>query len=146
MGVRRPDPRRLGRRSAGARHVRCGHLGSRAGRDAHHPRRPGLATGMSVVDDTFWGARATSIDELERELARLRRAALAHAKERGRTLARASVLNLVVYSDRETHARRAARTVADLALRHPSRALVLLADRDREGVLASVQLHCHVPQ
>jgi glucose-6-phosphate dehydrogenase assembly protein OpcA len=101
---------------------------------------------VTVVDDAFWGASATSIDALERELARLRRAAVAHAKERGRTLARASVLNLVVYSEREVHARRAARTVKDLALRHPSRAVILLADRSREGVVASVQLHCHVPQ
>lgn len=101
---------------------------------------------MTVMDDGFWGASATSIDELERELARLRRAAVAHAKERGRTLARASVLNLVVYSEREVHARRAARTVGDLALRHPSRAVILLADRGREGVVASVELRCHVPQ
>jgi len=98
-----------------------------------------------VIDEVFWGAQATSIDALERELARLRRAAVAHARERGQTLARASVLNLVVYSEREVHARRAARTVADLALRHPSRAIVLLGDRDRDGVVASVQLHCHVP-
>jgi glucose-6-phosphate dehydrogenase assembly protein OpcA len=94
----------------------------------------------------FWGARATSIDELELQLSRLRRAAVAHARERGHALARASVLNLVVYAEREAHARRAARTVADLALRHPSRAIVVLADRDRDGILASVQLHCHVPQ
>jgi len=99
-----------------------------------------------VIDEVFWGAQATSIDALERELARLRRAAVAHARERGQTLGRASVLNLVVYSEREVHARRAARTVADLALRHPSRAIVLLGDRDRDGVVASVQLHCHVPQ
>jgi len=98
------------------------------------------------MDEKFWGGQATSIDALERELARLRRAAVAHAKERGRTLARASVLNLVVYAEREAHARRAAQTVADLAIRHPSRAIVLLGDRDREGVLASVQLRCHVPQ
>jgi len=99
-----------------------------------------------VIDEVFWGAQATSIDALERELGRLRRAAVAHARERGQTLARASVLNLVVYAEREVHARRAARTVADLALRHPSRAIVLLGDRDRDGVVASVQLHCHVPQ
>lgn len=99
-----------------------------------------------MIDEAFWGARATSIDALDRELARLRRAAVAHAKERGQTLARASVLNLVVYSEREVHARRAARTVADLALRHPSRAIVLLGDRGRDGVVASVQLHCHVPE
>jgi glucose-6-phosphate dehydrogenase assembly protein OpcA len=98
------------------------------------------------LDDSFWGATATNIDVLERELARLRRSAVAHAKERGQTLARASVLNLVVYSEREVHARRAARTVADLALRHPSRAVVVLGDRAREGIDASVELHCHVPQ
>ena len=97
------------------------------------------------MDDAFWGTTAASMDALERELARLRRAAVAHAKERGRTLARASVLNLVVYAEREVHARRAARTVADLAIRHQSRAIVVLGDRHREGVLASVQLHCHVP-
>lgn len=101
---------------------------------------------MTAIDETFWGARAASLDALERELARLRRAAVAHAKERGRTLARASVLNLIVYAEREVHARRAARTVADLAIRHPSRAIVVLGDRDRDGVVASVQLHCHVPQ
>ena len=100
---------------------------------------------MSVIAESFWGATATSIAALERELARLRRAAVAHARERGETLARASVLNLVVYSEREAHARRAARTVADLAVRHPSRAIILLADRAREGVVASVELHCHVP-
>ena len=100
----------------------------------------------ATIDEAFWGGHATSIDALERELARLRRAALAHAKERGQTLARASVLNLVVYSEREVHARRAAHALEELALRHPSRAIVLLGDRDREGVVASVQLHCHVPQ
>ncbi len=99
-----------------------------------------------MIDETFWGGRATSITALDRELSRLRRAAVAHAKERGQTLARASVLNLVVYAERDNHARRAARTVADLALRHPSRAIVLLGDRDREGVVASVQLHVHVPR
>lgn len=101
---------------------------------------------MTALDDTFWGAPAAGLDALERELARLRRAAVAHAKERGRTLARASVLNLIVYAEREVHARRAARTVADLAIRHPSRAIVVLGDRHRDGVPASVQLHCHVPQ
>jgi glucose-6-phosphate dehydrogenase assembly protein OpcA len=98
------------------------------------------------MDETFWGAQAGSVDAVERELARLRRAAVAHARERGHTLARASVLNLVVYAEREVHARRAARTVGELALRHPSRAIVLLGDRGREGVVASVKLHCHVPQ
>ena len=38
------------------------------------------------MDEAFWGARAASIDALERELARLRRAAVAHARERGQAL------------------------------------------------------------
>jgi glucose-6-phosphate dehydrogenase assembly protein OpcA len=101
---------------------------------------------MTGLDEAFWGTTAQSIDALERDLARLRRAAVAHAKERGRTLARASVLNLVVYAEREVHARRAARTLEELALRHPSRAIVVLGERTHEGVIASVQLHCHVPQ
>ncbi len=101
---------------------------------------------VTAIDETYWGARAANIDALERELARLRRAAVAHAKERGQALARASVLNLVVYAEREIHARRAARAVADLALRHPSRAIIVLGDRRRDGVVASLQLHCHVPQ
>jgi hypothetical protein len=99
-----------------------------------------------VIDEAFWGARAASVDAIERELSRMRRAAAAHAKEQGQALGRTSVLNLVVYAEREAHARRAARTVNDLALRHPSRAIIVLADRDREGVVASVQLHCHVPR
>jgi len=99
------------------------------------------------VDTAFWGARAFGVAALERELARLRRAQSAHARERGHTVARASVLNLVVYADREAHARRAARSISDLSLRHPSRAIVLLADRGpREGVEGHIEMHCHLPQ
>src|SRR5712692_2394141 len=97
MGLRRPDPLGLACRPAGARALRRRHVGTGAGRGAHRSRRPHLATPMTVtaIDETYWGARAASIDALERELARLRRAAVAHAKERGQALARASVLNLV---------------------------------------------------
>ncbi len=105
-----------------------------------------MATAVTSVDEAFWGARASTIGALDHELGRLRRAAVAHARERGLALARASVLNLVVYAEREAHARRAATTVAELALRHPSRAIVVLGDRGRQGVAASVELHCHVPQ
>jgi hypothetical protein len=93
-----------------------------------------------AVDQSFWGASAPTVGALERELIRLRRAAVAHARERGLAFARASVLNLVVYAEREVHARRAASTVAELALRHPSRAIVVLGDRTRAGMAASVQL------
>ncbi|HEV8535761.1 MAG TPA: glucose-6-phosphate dehydrogenase assembly protein OpcA [Candidatus Limnocylindria bacterium] len=104
-----------------------------------------MAEGVAV-DTDFWGVRCRSVAELERELTRLRRAQNAHAREQGRTVARASVLNLIVYADRESHARRAARSIADLALRHPSRAIVVLADRGpREGVEPSIEMYCHLP-
>jgi len=99
---------------------------------------------VSEVDPAVWGARAASIPAIERELARLHRAAFAHAKERGRSVARASVLNLVVYAEREVHARRSARVVSHLALRHPSRAVVILAD-ERAYTGPSLALHCLVP-
>ena len=59
------------------------------------------ALAQGPVDTGFWGTRAAGVAALERELARLRRAQTAHAREQGRTIARASVLNLVVYAERE---------------------------------------------
>jgi glucose-6-phosphate dehydrogenase assembly protein OpcA len=100
----------------------------------------------SVIDEAIWGAEVGSIADLERELTRLRRAVTAHAKEQGHTIARAAVLNLVVYADREVHARRAAAATSRLSTRHPSRAIVVLGDRQREGVDVAIQLHCHVPR
>ena len=70
-----------------------------------------MAEGV-VIDTTFWGTRQSGVAALERELTRLRRAQSAHARELGRPIARASVLNLIVYADREEHARRAARSIA----------------------------------
>jgi glucose-6-phosphate dehydrogenase assembly protein OpcA len=99
-----------------------------------------------VTDTTFWGAHQSGVAALERELTRLRRAQSAHARELGRPLARASVLNLVVFADREEHARRAARSIADLALRHPSRAIVVLVDRGaRESLEKRIDMHCRLP-
>jgi glucose-6-phosphate dehydrogenase assembly protein OpcA len=104
-----------------------------------------MAEGV-VIDTTFWGARQSGVAALERELARLRRVQSAHALELRRPIARASVLNLVVFAEREVHARRAARSIADLALRHPSRAIVVLADRDRRSQLERrIEMHCQLP-
>jgi len=104
-----------------------------------------MAEGVAI-DTTFWGTRQGGVAALERELTRLRRAQSAHARELGRPIARASVLNLIVYADREEHARRAARSIADLALRHPSRAIVVLADRGaRDGTQKRIEMHCRLP-
>lgn len=98
------------------------------------------------MDETVWGAEVPSISALEHELNRFRRIATAHAKEQGRTVARAAVLNLVVYADREAHALRAAASTMRLSARHPSRAIIVLGDRERDGEGVSVGLHCHVPR
>jgi glucose-6-phosphate dehydrogenase assembly protein OpcA len=100
---------------------------------------------MTVVDESIWGARTDGVSELERELARLRRSSGAYAKEQGVAVARASVLNLVVVATREIHARRAAATIAELATRHPSRAIVVVADRLRDGRQSELEMHCHLP-
>ncbi len=105
-----------------------------------------MATAVGGIDEAVWGSAVANIAALERELARLRRQSSAHAREQGRTVARAAVLNLVVYADREVHARRAAATTARLADRHPSRGIVVLGDRLREGIDVAIQLHCHVPR
>jgi glucose-6-phosphate dehydrogenase assembly protein OpcA len=101
---------------------------------------------QAVIDEAVWGTPVASISAIEQELTRLRRAASAHAKEQGHSIARAAVLNLVVYADREMHARRAAASSSRLSTRHPSRVIVILGDRQREGVDVVVQLHCHVPR
>jgi len=98
------------------------------------------------VDAGLWGSPASGVAQLERELARMRRVQTAHAAEQGHVVARASVLNLVVHASREVHARRAAATIGELAQRHPSRAIIVHADRDRsKGVEASLAMHCHLP-
>lgn len=100
----------------------------------------------TVAEDLEWGSRASGVAELERELARLRRARSAHATEQGHTVARASVLNLVVHATREVHARRSAGTIRELAQRHPSRAIVVHADRDHTpGVEAALSMRCRLP-
>lgn len=104
-----------------------------------------LSAVMSVaVDEAVWGTPATGIGGIEHELARLRRSRTAHSRELGHSVARASVLNLVVFATRETHARRAARTIADLAIRHPSRAVVILADRARTPGVGELGLYCRL--
>jgi len=105
-----------------------------------------VAAAVSAGEDAMWGRAAASAGAVDRELARMRRAAGAHAREQGHVIARTAVLNIVVYADREVHATRAARSIGRLALRHPSRAIVLWADRSQRELAMSVDLRCAVPQ
>lgn len=97
------------------------------------------------VDAAVWGQPAGSVVALERELARVRRGLAAHAREQVATVARAAVVNVVVVARREVHALRAARTIAQLAMRHPSRAIVVLHDQHRSHAPPGVTLHAQLP-
>jgi len=99
---------------------------------------------IAPVDESVWGTPASGIGGIEHELARLRRTRGAHSRELGVPIARASVLNLVVFATREAHARRAARTIANLAIRHPSRAVVILADREHTAGASELGLYCRL--
>jgi glucose-6-phosphate dehydrogenase assembly protein OpcA len=103
-----------------------------------------VSSATAAVDGSVWGTAAAGIGGIEHELARLRRSRSAHSRELGVPVARASVLNLVVFATRESHARRAARTIADLAVRHPSRAVVILADRERTAGIGELGLYCRL--
>ena len=100
---------------------------------------------MTQIDELVWGTRTDGVSALERELARLRRTSGAHAREQGVPVARASVLNLIVVATREVHALRAAATIAELATRHPSRAILIVGDRDPAGHEPELEMHCHQP-
>lgn len=88
-----------------------------------------------------WGPAVPNVVGVERELARIRRERSAHAREQTATVARAAVVNIVVMARREAHAARAARIVADLATRHPSRAIIVLQDPTGD---TQISLHCQV--
>lgn len=100
---------------------------------------------MNALDASIWGSRVADIGALEGELGRMRRASAAQADDGGRMVARTAVLNVVVYADRELHARRAALAMAHLSDRHPARAIVILGDRPGGPAPVTLELRCHVP-
>ncbi len=102
-------------------------------------------TATPDVDESVWGPGADGVASLERELARVRHGRAAHVREHVATVARAAVVNVVAFATREVHARRAATTIAELAMRHPSRAIVVLADREGEREAPNVSLHAQLP-
>jgi glucose-6-phosphate dehydrogenase assembly protein OpcA len=96
-----------------------------------------------------WEQRGTSVRAIEQQLAEL----WTHPDDRGRMIeghlprARASVLNLIVTVTDADAAERAVRTMKDLGVRHPSRAIVLVADPNASGepIDARISTHCHTP-
>ena len=65
--------------------------------------------------------------------------------EKGLPHARASVLNLIVTVNDDAAADRIVRTLLDLGVRHPSRAIVLVPQHgsDSQPLDARISTHCH---
>ena len=98
----------------------------------------------------MWQARGTTVREIEAQLGRLWQTRAGDIEdgritEKGRSHARASVLNLIVTAPDAAAADRIAATMLSLGARHPSRAIVLVADHNLEGdaIDASITVHCH---
>jgi hypothetical protein len=107
--------------------------------------RPGEAT-------LRWSSRASSIPEIERELARIWSEPTLTTDVDGqaerRIAARTSVMNLVVIARRPELGERAGATIAALTGRHPSRTIVVLPT-DPDGppwLQARVQAYCMLPR
>ncbi len=99
-----------------------------------------------------WEARGTSVVAIESQLARLWGTAEslpadgeARVREKGLPHARASVLNLIVTVVDSEAADRVVHAMMSLGIRHPSRAIVLVADHEAHGdpIDARISTHCH---
>ena len=96
-----------------------------------------------------WIEHDTSVDAIAAHLARLwtdqPRGDDLTVTEKGLQHARASVLNLIVMVPDEIEAARVVETMIGLGVRHPSRAIVLVADPTVEGpsISAGITAHCH---
>lgn len=101
----------------------------------------------------MWEERATSVRAIATRLAALWDAPALDVDEaplvteKGLPHARASVLNLIVTVTGPEPAGRVVRTMMDLGVRHPSRAIVLVPDPGGRGAPldARISTHCHQP-
>ena len=99
-----------------------------------------------------WQSRARSIEQIEKELARIWAEPNLVTEVEGvpqrHIAARTSVMNLVVIARRAETGERAAATISALTGRHPSRTLVVsTADPDGPSWLdAQIQAHCVLPR
>ncbi len=96
-----------------------------------------------------WAERDTSVQAVESQLARLWSVPSADGEpfvtEKGMPHTRASVLNLIVIVPDDAAAERVVNTMLGLGFRHPSRAIVLVADPEADGppLDAAISAHCH---
>ena len=130
-------------------------LGATGGaRDQRAEHRHLMRFGQTeMVVMPMWQARQTSVRDIEAQLARIWETRVdvelpgsdePSVTEKGRSHARASVLNLIVTAPDGRAAERIAATMMSLGVRHPSRAIVLVADPgEGDGLDASITVHCH---
>ncbi len=101
-----------------------------------------------------WEQRGTTVSAIEAQLDRLWGVAESassdeggtRVREKGLPHARTSVLNLIVTVVDSDAADRAVHAMMSLGIRHPSRAIVLVADHESTGdaLDARISTHCHV--
>jgi glucose-6-phosphate dehydrogenase assembly protein OpcA len=100
-----------------------------------------------------WEEKGTDVETIEAQLARLwggpdttEGESEARVTEKGLPHARASVLNLIVTVVEAEAADRVVQTMMSLGVRHPSRAIVLVADPQARGdaLDCHISTHCHV--
>ena len=104
-----------------------------------------LATPMWEARDTSVRAIAAHLATLWDPPARLDERGDPIVTEKGLPHARASVLNLIVTVNDDAAADRIVRTLLDLGVRHPSRAIVLVPQHgsDSQPLDARISTHCH---
>ena len=115
---------------------------------AVHRRLMRFGQAESIVAEP-WVERDTSVQAIAAHLARLWTSPAngddPRVTEKGMSHARASVLNLIVMVPDEASAGRVVETMIGLGVRHPSRAIILVADPKAGGptLSASITAHCH---
>lgn len=102
----------------------------------------------SGLDDLAltWSGRAIDIGRIEAELGKLRYMVAGGGSTGDGFALRTSLLNMVVYAEREEEMDFAGRVIEDLASHHPSRALIVLA-RPSDGeshIEAQLAAHSHI--
>ncbi len=138
----------------------AGSWGPAAADELHGERRTAMATDLSSAmrpagpaePGLRWTSRATTIDGIERELAKIWAVpdlmTTVDGEEGRHVAARTSVLNLVVIARRPEIGEHCAATIARLTGRHPSRTLICSpTDPDGPGWLdARITAQCMLPR
>jgi glucose-6-phosphate dehydrogenase assembly protein OpcA len=85
----------------------------------------------------------TPVTGIPVEIAQIERRLRSLWQEGGDALGRACLFNLIVWSENDADTDRVTPIIAELTLRHPCRAIVLLAEPDRAGTSLTAALNAH---